>query len=238
MTFKIISIEGNIGAGKTTFMNKLEKSNTDSSIVFVREPVDIWEKYKNRHGETLIKKYYENPQQYSFVFQFVALTTRLKLLKETIEKNKQAKLFICERSLETDKEIFAKMLHDDGFIDDIMYRVYGEHFNDNVINELKSSGIIYINTPTVTSFNRILQRNRTGEEKITLSYLHRCDIFHNLWFNKCKIPILKINSEFNQGKEFMIHRFFQRILLWNMDNETDGEPEQCKEEKLDVIEVN
>lgn len=232
MTFKIISIEGNIGAGKTTFMNKLEEANTDKSIVFVREPVDIWENYKNRHGETLLFKYYKNPEHYSFVFQLVALSTRLKLLKETIEQNPQAKIFICERSLETDKEIFAKMLHDDGYIDDIMYRVYTEYFNDHVTEEYKNAGIIYINTPCVTSFNQIIQRNRIGEDKITLPYLHRCDLFHTLWFKNCNIPVLKMSSNYNQDKEFMVHRFLQRVLMWNMDLNNE------KNDKLDLIEIN
>ena len=221
MTFKIISIEGNIGAGKTTFMSKLEEKNTDKSIIFVREPVDIWENYTNRYGETLLFKYYKNPEHYSFVFQLVALNTRLKLLKETIKQNPQAKIFICERSLETDKEIFAKMLHDDGYIDDIMYRVYTEYFNDHVTEEFKTSGIIYINTSDINSFNQIRNRNRKGEDKITLPYLHKCNLFHLIWLRDCNIPVLKMSSKYNENNEFIIYRFLQKVLMYNISRDNE-----------------
>ena len=54
MTFKIISIEGNIGAGKTTLFNNLQQQNIDETIVFIREPVDIWESFKDRNGNSII----------------------------------------------------------------------------------------------------------------------------------------------------------------------------------------
>ena len=54
MSFKIVSVEGNIGAGKTTILNKMQKENTDTSIVFIREPVDIWESFKDNDGNTIL----------------------------------------------------------------------------------------------------------------------------------------------------------------------------------------
>ena len=69
---KIVSFEGNIGAGKTTLLNKLEKENTDPDIVFLREPVDEWEKI-SINGETMISKFYADPEEYSFAFQIMAL---------------------------------------------------------------------------------------------------------------------------------------------------------------------
>ena len=48
----IISIEGNIGAGKTTILEQLEKyvnskNGFNNKIMFLKEPVDIWEAIKD-----------------------------------------------------------------------------------------------------------------------------------------------------------------------------------------------
>ena len=59
-------------------------------------------------GETIISKFYADPEKYSFAFQIMAFTTRLKLVKDIIKNQPNVKLIICERSLEADNEIFAK----------------------------------------------------------------------------------------------------------------------------------
>ena len=43
---RIISLEGNIGAGKTTILNELTNNDNEKKIVYMREPVDLWEKIK------------------------------------------------------------------------------------------------------------------------------------------------------------------------------------------------
>lgn len=213
MSFKIVSVEGNIGAGKTTILNKMQKENTDTSIVFIREPVDMWESFKDNDGNTIISKFYENPEKYSFQFQVMAFTTRLFLLKDTIEKNPNAKIFICERSLEADKEIFANMLHNDKLMDDISFKIYKQYFQDSLNPLYKLSGIIYINTSPVTSFERIAIRNREGESNITMTYLEKCHNAHKLWLHNFDKPILSIDSNYTIGKLFQINKFLQDILI-------------------------
>ena len=71
----IISIEGNIGAGKTTAINNLEKhmhynmKETDNSILFLREPVNVWDTIKDSSGETILEKFYKDSDKYAFAFQ-------------------------------------------------------------------------------------------------------------------------------------------------------------------------
>ena len=51
----IISIEGNIGSGKTTIIENLKKRfEDDASVLFLTEPVDIWEKIKDKDGKTIL----------------------------------------------------------------------------------------------------------------------------------------------------------------------------------------
>jgi deoxyadenosine/deoxycytidine kinase len=180
----IISIEGNIGAGKTTIVQELNKEfNGAKNIIFVKEPVDIWETITDNDGQTILQKFYAEPSKYAFQFQVMALTTRLSLIRETIKNNPDCEILICERSVDADKEIFAKMLHDDGLITDLDYKIYSlmstEHAKDFTV-----AGHIYINADADICFNRIHKRSRNGEGGIELSYLEKCKKYHDEWLNK------------------------------------------------------
>ncbi len=90
--FKIITIEGNIGSGKSTLLEFLrnELMIDNKKVIFMKEPVDEWEYIKDANGKTMLQKFYENQEKYSFPFQMMAYISRLKLLKETVEKNPNA----------------------------------------------------------------------------------------------------------------------------------------------------
>ena len=156
--YKIISIEGNIGSGKSTLLENLRKYYSNNvCIIFLREPVDDWEKIKDNDGNTMLKKFYADQEKYSFAFQMMAYISRLKILRDIIKKiedervillqnrfkeiienyNKQQETFelpkyviITERSLYTDKYVFAKMLHDQGKIEDVCYQIYLNWFEE------------------------------------------------------------------------------------------------------------
>ena len=50
--FIIVSIEGNIGSGKSTLLANLrEHYANDAHIVFLKEPVDEWEKIKKMNNK-------------------------------------------------------------------------------------------------------------------------------------------------------------------------------------------
>ena len=55
----IFSIDGNIGSGKSTAVGLL-KGKFGDNVIFVDEPVDIWNSIKNKEGETVIDRPYEN----------------------------------------------------------------------------------------------------------------------------------------------------------------------------------
>ena len=65
MGVKIISIEGNVGSGKTTLFEKLKKDIRDPNVVFLREPVDIWNHITNKENENILTKYYNNQEKYA-----------------------------------------------------------------------------------------------------------------------------------------------------------------------------
>lgn len=159
----IFNIEGNIGSGKSTLVGILEKdlkSINSIPIIYVQEPVDEWSTIKDKNGETILEKFYNNQHKYAFPFQMMAYISRLSLVKQIIRDNSNA-IIICERSVFTDKEVFAKMLYDDGKIEEVNYQIYLKWFNE-FIDDIPVSGIIYVNTTPENSKSRVNIRARPG----------------------------------------------------------------------------
>jgi deoxyguanosine kinase len=129
---KIISIEGNIGSGKTTLLRNLRDKYSNNReynghhIMFLKEPVDEWEKMVDSDGNTMLQKFYANQEKYSFAFQMMAYISRLKILRDAIkhieEQGYSKAIIFTERCLYTDKYVFAKMLYDQGKIEDVCYQ--------------------------------------------------------------------------------------------------------------------
>jgi len=176
---QIYTIEGNIGSGKSTLLEflKNELIVSDQKIIFMKEPVDEWEEIKDSTGNTMLQKFYENQEKYSFPFQMMAYISRLKLLKETVEQNQNA-IIISERSLYTDKYVFAKMLYETNKIEDVNYQIYCKWF-DTFVKDYPITGIIYVKTEPNICHDRVAKRSRVGESSIPLDYLVSCDKYHD-----------------------------------------------------------
>jgi deoxyadenosine/deoxycytidine kinase len=178
----ILSIEGNIGSGKSTVINTLkEYYKNNNNVYFLEEPVSEWVEIKDSDGKNIIEKFYENQEHYSFSFQMMAYISRLAMLKRAIKhcKEKGIKLIICERSLQTDKNVFCKMLYDSGKIEDINFQIYNKWFSE-FITEIPLIYFLYIKTEPKIAYERVLKRNRKGEN-ISVEYLEMCSKYHDNW---------------------------------------------------------
>lgn len=206
--FKIFSIEGNIGSGKSTLFEKLQRIYANhSNIIFLEEPVGLWEKIKNEEGETMLQLFYKNKDQkpglglgtatrknYAFQFQIMALSSRLAILKKAVEANKDKDkdkniIIITERCLHTDRHVFAKMLADKLEMESVEYQIYLNLFN-TFIDDYPVNNIIYIKTAPTICHQRIHKRSRVGEEVIPLKYLEDCHLYHENFLD----PVVGINS--------------------------------------------
>lgn len=196
---KIYSIEGNIGSGKSTLLRMLKKYNNNEKYLYVQEPIEIWETIKDKDGETILSKFYKNQEKYSFSFQMMAYISRLSQLNKIIKNNKN-KIIICERSLNTDKNVFAKMLYDDNKIDEVEYKIYLKWF-DEFCENIKVEGLIYVRSDHDIAHKRVIKRARSGEE-ISLNYLKLCNDYHDNWIYSESIPklILEGNKELQENK--------------------------------------
>lgn len=178
---RIYSIEGNIGAGKSTLLSHLKaKYAADKRILFMQEPVHIWDTIRDQQDETILSKYYKNPEKYSFPFQMMAYTTRLMMLNKTIKENPHVEIIICERSLEADNHIFAKMLVDDGKIEDVCFQIY-KMLYEETSPEYKVDGIVYLAVDSHICLERIGKRSRTGESGIPEDYLKAVEKYYAEW---------------------------------------------------------
>jgi deoxyadenosine/deoxycytidine kinase len=82
--------------------------------------------------------------------------------------------------LAADKRIFAKMLYDDGKIDDVCYQIY-QKFYKEFSDEVGLDGIVYIDADAEVCKERVQKRSRQGEDGIPLEYLQKCKKYHDDW---------------------------------------------------------
>ena len=202
----IISIEGNIGSGKSTFIKKLEEYYNlygGKNIYFLGEPVDEWLEVKDEDGEHILSKFYNDQEKYSFSFQIMAYISRLNKLKNAIneigKKDNDAVIF-TERSLMTDKYVFAKMLYDEQKMEKIEYTIYNKWF-DSFNKETEVDKIIYISSNPQICFERVKIRARNGENDIPLEYLTNCSNYHDSMITEVNKETIKIDGNKNIYKD-------------------------------------
>jgi deoxyadenosine/deoxycytidine kinase len=211
---KIFSIEGNIGSGKTTIIENLQKRFANNkNVVFIREPVDIWQTIKGADGESILAKFYKDPSKYAFAFQIMAYSTRLSLLRETIRNNPLCEIIITERSLDADKNIFAKMLRDDGLIDDISYQIY-QRFYEEFQDEYKLDGIVYIDADAEICKERVLKRSREGENSVCLEYLKSCQLYHERWLSDQTLSTKVLKIKTNENVTYDVNEPGDKGVIW------------------------
>ena len=198
----ILSIEGNIGSGKSTIIEHLKDNFKDKNIIFLPEPVDEWENIKDKDNNSVLQNFYADQKKYSFAFQMMAYISRLNLLRNTI-KNNPNKIIISERSLFTDKYVFAKMLYDSDNMNEIEYKIYNNWFS-SFLDLAPVSKMIYLKTDPKISFERISIRNREGENNIPFEYIKNCHTYHNNMYEKINFEkkIIDCTNDFNKDSNY------------------------------------
>jgi deoxyadenosine/deoxycytidine kinase len=98
---KLISIEGNIGTGKTTFVEifkkLLETLYPHQKIVFLKEPIDEWFKITNNDGRNILDYFYKDQLRWSYSFQMNAFISRMKQIEQ----------YANQDVIFTDRNVFA-----------------------------------------------------------------------------------------------------------------------------------
>ena len=189
----MIFVEGNIGTGKSTFLTKLSKE-----FKVILEPVDEWTSMKNANGKNLLEEFYMDPMRNAYLFQSIAFRSRMKNIvnQETC---------LIERSIYTDRNVFAKTCREDGLFGDIEWSDYNGWFDwlTNVF-DIKPHGFIYLRCEPEISYERIQKRKRSGEETISYKYLKQLHKKHDDWLlyeDPSKVLILDVDEDFENNPE-------------------------------------
>jgi len=191
----LISVEGNIGAGKTTLISELKKLKPEWT--FIKEPVDIWSEIRNDKGRSIMQLFYEDKRRWSYTFQSFVLLSRYQEIENTIRETKKTRsdshVFVTERCLDADYQVFAKTLMSDGSLDSLELQLY-----QSLLQQLKSTAtplaaIIHLNTTSNICEQRIKKRQRPGEEAVSIEYLDRLEKNQNDWLKNSDVPLISID---------------------------------------------
>ncbi len=216
-------VEGNIGSGKSTFCKKFLDNNSDMEVHL--EPVDEWINMKDDiTHKNLLQYFYDDQERWSYSFQSYAFITRINCVtKPTVKKGK-----LVERSIFTDRNVFAKALYETGKMSNIEWKMYNKWFDwlvQDLINKIgEPAGIIYLRCKPEVSYERLKIRSRNEEASVPLEYLKKLHDYHDQWLldNKNAI-VIDVNKDFENNQEECDKIFSQINNFINNKNNIDTE---------------
>lgn len=235
----IISVEGNIGVGKSTFINIL-KSKWVEGCEVIPEPVDMWKKLVNSDGKNILQTFYEDIPRWAYSFQNVACITRMMKMEDIIRTSNFKYIFL-DRSLGTDKNVFEAMLYDQGQLNQIEHQMYNLwcDFYHQYVRPQDNQIYIYLKASPETCAQRIKKRGREEEESIGLDYLKGLNDYHNKWLlNEPNTIVIDCEEEFeyNEDKHIqMINQIKSKLDLIMSSKKIEIEYESESKTKSDKI---
>ncbi|PWV51434.1 deoxynucleoside kinase [Chitinophaga sp. S165] len=154
MNYRYITIEGNIGAGKTTLATKLAAHFNAKLILeeFADNP--------------FLPKFYEKPQQYAFPLELFFMAERYKQLKDMLQIQDMFSDLVVSDYLFIKSLLFAKIN-----LKEEEYSLYQKLFD--IINPqlVQPDLLIFLNAPILKLQQNIKHRNRSYEQQIADEYL-------------------------------------------------------------------
>ena len=214
---KFVTLQGIIGVGKSTQLQRIREAHPD--FMFVDEPLAVWQSLVDpESGKNLLELFYSNQQRWAYTFQNSAFITRLRAATDALEAAKKEwyrryivatlahpgveyntpLVVLSERDILCDRYVFATMLHDSHTLSEMEWKLYTSWFDyfcggDKPI--IKVDGIVWIREPVEVCQQRITTRGRVGEENIPIEYQRELNEYHERWLTSTTIPVLEMSSE-------------------------------------------
>lgn len=167
----IISVEGNIGVGKTTLLSQLQKY-TDFTVY--PENVNNW---------TYLNKFYRDPQTYAFLLQE-------EILLDIKNKRTLAQNIITERCAQTSVEVFTKISMECGYIN--QKQLEKLRLIEQTIP--RPTAFIYLKLDVNQLLPRIQKRGRESEKSISVEYLKQVEEKQELFLAGRSEPVLVLDA--------------------------------------------
>lgn len=220
---KSFIIEGNIGAGKSTFLSLLE----ELPLQLVYEPHEQWQSVGS--AGNLLEAFYKDTKRWAYTFQSYAFITRIIAQQEHAKRNPYD-VQVLERSVYSDRYCFAKNCFEMGTMSTLEWQLYKEWFEWLVEHYApQPTGFIYLRTSPEVCYQRLAKRARSEEATVPLSYLQSLHEKHESWLLKKEgiasylhdvpVLILDCNPEFASDKITMDKH---RAAIQKFINECNG----------------
>lgn len=182
---RLIAVEGNIAAGKTTLTRALRLALGATCAD------EKWEE------NPFLAKMYEKPKRWALATQLSFLLSRAKTISEAIAKGRTV---ICDRTPLSERFAFAEVLRDTGDLSPEEFRLYCDYYEQIVPRYWKPFDlVIYVRSDVETLMKRIESRGRPMEQKITRQYMTRLNQkFESLFRdNRAKLtcPVITVESD-------------------------------------------
>jgi deoxyguanosine kinase len=154
MNYHFITIEGNIGAGKTTLAHLLSRHYQARLVLeeFADNP--------------FLPKFYDNPQQFAFPLELFFMAERYKQLKELVHTKDLFQSVTISDYLFTKCLLFAKVN-----LPEEEFRLYQSLFDIIHSQMVQPDILIYLHAPVNKLQENIRKRNRPYEQQIQDEYL-------------------------------------------------------------------
>jgi deoxyadenosine/deoxycytidine kinase len=189
MKYKFITIEGNIGAGKTTLANLL--STKLNARLVLEEFAD----------NPFLAKFYENPVQYAFSVELFFMAERFKQLKDLLGQQDLFQTTTVSDYLFTKCLLFAKVnLPDDEF------RLFQRLFDMMQPQLIQPDILIYLHAPVNKLQENIKKRNRSYELNIKDDYLFNIQETYTGYIKQHHLKTLFVdasNADFLNNEEHL-----------------------------------
>ena len=201
MKYSFITIEGNIGAGKTTLANLLSKHF--NSRLILEEFAD----------NPFLPKFYENQKQYAFPLELFFMAERYKQLKELLQTKDMFQSITISDYLFTKCLLFAKVnLPEEEFL---LYQKLFDIINPQL---LQPDLLVYLHAPVNKLKENIKKRNRSYEQAIDPEYLFMLQETYTQYIKQHNIRTLFINAA---EADFIGNPQHLQAVIEALDNEYD-----------------
>lgn len=194
-----IAVAGNIGAGKTTLVNKLARHYS-------------WDPhFEAVEDNPYLEDFYEDMKAHAFPLQIYFLHSRFNQIREILETGRN---IIQDRTIFEDAHIFAKNLHESGFMNKRDYENYFSLFKSMTSVIQPPDLLIYLRANIPVLMQRIALRGRDYEEKISIRYLEDLNRHYEEWigdYTHGKLIIFDVNEMDYVNRPEDFSRIVQRI---------------------------
>lgn len=201
MKHQFITIEGNIGAGKTTLTNILaQKLN---ARIILEEFAD----------NPFLSKFYDNPAQYAFPLELFFMAERYKQLKDLVHTKELFQLVTISDYLFTKCLLFAKVN-----LPEEEFRLYQKLF-DIIHQQLMFPDVlIYLHAPVNKLQQNIKKRNRPYEQSIPDEYLFNIQETYTHYIKQHNIKTIFVDAS---NADFINNEAHVNIILDALEKDLD-----------------